>query len=208
MKKTVFGILFFSLGLFSAYPKDIAMEPTGIYKTIDTRLTVTTIKSLQSSSSKARLNAIKKITNSPEDYAPPAFYLLSSVLWRDGKKDDAMFWFYAGQLRGSIDANICADKSAGDAMEALNQKFGSEINQYAFTDISKLTNTVEKVIAWEEKTPCKYDRRWINLHGMNAFLANTNSPLSAATDRWEAIRKTTREEYRSSFYEMLKTFNK
>ena len=67
---------------------------------------------------------------------------------------------------------------------------------------------MSRVLAWEEKTPCAYDRRWINLHGMNAVTGDTNSPLSVPKERWEAIRKQTRDDYRSSFYEALAQFNK
>jgi hypothetical protein len=66
---------------------------------------------------------------------------------------------------------------------------------------------VEKVLAWEEKTECKYDRRWINLEGMRVFSGDTNSPLSAPKEQWETIRKKTRDDYRSSFYEALKMFD-
>ena len=162
-----------------------------------------TIHSLANSEGKARAQIVSAITSKPENFAPPVLYFLSKVLFDDGQKDEAMFWFYAGQLRGRIDANICADDSARAAIGVLNQKFGPPINQYASKDISKLTNTVEHVLVWEEKTPCEYDRRWINLHGMNAINGDTNAPLSAPKEQWEAIRKNTRDEYRSSFYHAL-----
>lgn len=193
--------------IFQAHSKEVEVKPSGIYKTIDVQLQNDTIKSLQKAKGKALEESIKKITNAPENYAPPVLYFLSSILFHGGKKDEAMFWFYAGQLRGRIDANICADKSAAGAIDALNAKFGPQINQYAFKDIPKLTNTVEKVVVWEEKTACNYDRRWINLEGMNAFSGDSNSALSAPKEQWDAIRKKTRDDYRSSFYEALKTIN-
>jgi hypothetical protein len=189
------------------YSADIAIEPSGIYKTIDVRLANDTIKMLRGGKAKARAEVIKKITGSPENYAPPVLYLTSSILFEDKKRDEAMFWFYAGQLRGRIDANICADKTAGSAVGALNDMFGVPINKYAFKDVSKLKQTVEKVIEWEEKTECKYDRRWINLHGMRVFAGDTNATLSASKEDWDKIRKKTREEYRSSLYEVLESLN-
>ena len=190
--------------IFAAFSKNVEVKPSGVYKTIDVKLQNKTIKLLQTTKGKSLEKSISNITNSPEKYAPPVFYFLSSILFNENKKDDAMFWFYAGQLRGRIDANICADKSAAGAIGALNDKFGTPINQYAFKDIPKLTNIVERVLAWEEKTPCNYDRRWINLEGMNAFNSDTNSPLSIPKEQWEDIRKKTRDDYRSSFYEALK----
>jgi len=185
------------------YGADVTVEPTGIYQTIDVRLMDETIRSLAQADGKTRARIISAIASKPEKFAPPVFYFLSNVLFDDGQKDDAMFWFYAGQLRGTIDAKICAEKSARAAIGALNEKFGPPINQYAFKDIPKLTNTVEHVLAWEEKTPYDYDRRWINLHGMKAIIGDTNAPLSVPREQWEAIRKTTRDEYRFEFYEAL-----
>jgi hypothetical protein len=193
---------------FIAYAAEIPIEPTGPYKTIDVRLANDTIKSLQNSKGEKRLQIIQKVTSESENFAPPVLYFVSSLLFEQGKKDDAMFWFYAGQLRGRIDANICADKSAQAAISALNERFGTPINQYSFRDIPKLTNTVNRVLAWEEKTSCAYDRRWINLHGMNGITGDTNSALSAPKEQWETIRKSTRDDYRSTFYEALVEFNK
>lgn len=187
---------------------DVAMEPTGEYQTIDVHLAVETIQSLGKSKGKARLQIINGITSKPENFAPPVFYFLSSILFDEGRKEEAMFWFYAGQLRGTIDANICADKSARAAIGALNEKFGTPINQYAVKDIPKLTNTVERVIEWDEKTPYAYDRRWINLHGMGVITGDTNQPLSVAKGQWETIGKKTRDDYRSEFYGALAKFEK
>lgn len=189
------------------YSAEIAHEPSGIYKTIDVRLANDTIKMLRRGKEKARAELIKKIISSPENYAPPGLYLTSSILFEAKKRDEAMFWFYAGQLRGRIDANICADKTAGSGVGVLNDMFGVPINQYAFKDVSKLKQTVEQVLEWEEKTECKYDRRWINLHGLRAFPGDTNAVLSAPKEDWDKIRKKTREEYRSSFYELLESLN-
>ena len=188
--------------------EDIAIEPAGEYRSINVRLANDTIKALRDYKGEKRAQILQKITDHPEGFAPPVLYFTSSLLFERGEKDEAMFWFYAGQLRGRIDANICSDKTARAAIGELNEKFGAPINKYAFQDIPKLTNTVNRVIAWEESTPCVYDRRWINLRGMASVNSDTNSPLSAPKEQWEAIRKSTRDEYQSNFYAALAEFNK
>lgn len=204
-------ILSICFSLLAAVPgakaDDFWTKPSGAYAKIDTTLANKTIRSLQNSKPNDRIKLIEKITAAPEKYAPPVLYVVSSILFTNGQKDEAMFWFYAGQLRGRIDANICADKTAGKAIDVLNKQFGLPINQYAFGDISKLTNTVERVLAWEEKTECQYDRRWINLEGINAFSADKKAPLSAPKEDWEGIRKKARDDYRSSLYETIKALN-
>lgn len=201
-------LCFYGFANLATRGADVLVQPSGDYQDIDVRLEFDTIQSLGTSKGKTRLQIITAITNKPENFTPPVLYVLSNVLFDEGRKDEAMFWFYAGQLRGTIDANICADKSAKAAIDVLNQNFGPPINQYAFRNISTLTNTVERVISWEEKTPYAYDRRWINLHGMGAFTENTNEPLSVPKEQWEAIRKKTRDEYRSEFYQALAEFKK
>ncbi len=198
--KQIFTVFIYVCSLtFAAHAADIAVDPSGIYKDIDVRLTVDTVKALRDFQGEKQMKVANAVIAKPEEFAPPALYVLSSVLFEQGKKDDAVFWFYAAQLRGRIDANICADKTAAAILDAMNQKFGPPINQYSFTNRLLLTNTVKRVLAWEEKTPCHYDRRWINLHGMNAMSGETNSALSAPSELWEAIRKRTRENFAAEF---------
>ena len=209
MKRVLFSLLWsFSLILSIANAANLPIEPSGIYKDIDIHLMVDTVKALRDYKGEQQLKVANTVIAKPEEFAPPALYVLSSVLFEQGKKDDAVFWFYAAQVRGRIDANICADKSAAAIVDAMNQKFGPPINQYAFTNLSLLTNTVDRVLAWEEVTPCHYDRRWINLHGKNAMTGETNSLLSAPPEQWEAIRTRTRETYASDFRKALAELNK
>ncbi|MCA9405993.1 MAG: hypothetical protein KC684_05605 [Candidatus Omnitrophica bacterium] len=157
---------------------------------------------------------ISEIIQNAENYAPPVFYLLSFALFEDDQKDEAMFWFYAGQLRGRYDANRCADKSAGAAISELNAQFGPAVNRYAFQDLDKLEKTVLKVLEWDRRTPHSYDHRWINLHGMEAMIsllevqegkvAVEDIVMSRPESEWEEIFRQTQETYLTGFKEVLK----
>ena len=183
------------------------ITPTGEFAQIDTRLTNETIQILAKGTADEKQSAIAKIKANPESYAPPVFYALSNVLFADGEKDDGAFWFYAGQLRARVDANICADSSARQAVGVLNSNYGTPINQYTFQNIPKLEMLIPKVVDWERKTPYNYDRRWINLHGMSAMMSglgaqskNTSqATLSYPKDRWNDIAEKTRTDYLSGF---------
>ena len=53
-----------------------------------------------------------------------------------------------------------------------------------------------------------YDRRWISLHGMGAFLASSNpgqaaKPLMVAEDQRQAVIAKTRKDYFDGFRESL-----
>ena len=78
---------------------------------------------------------------------------LCKHLWEAGRKDDAVFFFYLGQLRyrAYLLANPNGDPSGGRALfDALMSTMGPPINQYAFGDIQALVATIDRVIAWDD----------------------------------------------------------
>lgn len=176
---------------------------------IDIRLANDTIEVLAKGDAEKRLRTIQQIKDHPENFAPPVFYVLSNVLFQLGNKDDAAFWFYAGQLRARFDANRCTDISAREAVDVLNQQFGPPINQYTFQDISKLEVLIPRVVEWDRRTPHQYDNRWINLHGMDVVMygmdakPETSRTLSAPREEWEEIAEKTREDYLNGFKEAI-----
>lgn len=200
-----------SLGLAftSSQAKDIILPTTGVYKEIDTSVAKAILKQLRSNSPEEQKAAIKAIEASPDKYAPPVFYALSSALYLKGERERAAFWFYAGQLRGRYDANRCADISARSAIAVMNQQFGGLINQYMFAHLDKLEKLVPEVIAFDKKTAHNYDHRWINLHGMGAIQTSLgdeksgNEALSLPKTQWPAIEEQTRKDYLSGFLEVL-----
>ena len=73
---------------------------------------------------------------------------LSKHLWESGRRDDAVFFFYLGQLRyrAYLSANPNGDPSGGRALfDALMSTMGPPINQYAFGDIQTLVATIDRV---------------------------------------------------------------
>ena len=189
---------------------DIPLAPAGEYAKIDTKLARDTIQALTKGSAVEQDRAVAAVLKSPKDYAPPVFYVMSNVLFAKGRKDDAEFWFYSGQLRARYDANRCTDGSAADEVGILNDQYGSEINKYAFLDLDALQKTVTRVIAWDKATPHDYDGRWINLYGMNATRASLSKgnaadqpPLSLPENRWGQIAEMTRRDYMDGFNDAL-----
>jgi len=88
-----------------------------------------------------------------EHESPSAAFETSKVLWQAGRKDDAVFFFYLGQLRfrARLLTNPKLDPSGEPALfNSLMATMGPPINQYAFGDIQKLVATIERVIAWDD----------------------------------------------------------
>ena len=179
------------------------LEPSGEYANIDTRVAREAIEALSSGAPDRQARTIAAVTAAPEKYAPPVFYALSRTLFEQDKKDEAAFWFYAGQLRARFDANRCADASARQAVSVLNREYGGPVNKHAMQDLAKLEKIVGRAVAWDRATAHDYDHRWINLHGMGAVLSAKEgakpAPLSLPQQDWPAIADKTRRDYLSGF---------
>lgn len=91
-----------------------------------------------------------------EQFHPAAYYILASKLFAEGKKDEAVFWFYAGQLRYRcyLKATPGLDPSGDPALFAsLSETVGRPLNEYAFGDIPGLAKTIDAVLKWDEAHP-------------------------------------------------------
>jgi hypothetical protein len=87
---------------------------------------------------------------------PAEYYKRAGELFKDGKKDDAVFVFYLGQLRYRT---FLLSKPGGDPtadptiFASLSQVIGKPINQYAFGDVPGLTRTIDAVLAYDTANP-------------------------------------------------------
>jgi hypothetical protein len=91
-----------------------------------------------------------------EKQHPAAYYVLAGKLLQAGQKDEAVFWFYAGQLRYRfhLGANPTLPRSGDPALFAsLSEVVGRPVNEYAVGDISSLAATIDKVLDWDARTP-------------------------------------------------------
>ncbi len=89
-----------------------------------------------------------------ENRHPIEYMLLASLLMQEKREDEAVFWFYAGQLRYRYyRAAGFGDPEEGSLGAAMLQSVGSVVNAYAFGDLPKLRQTLDEVIAWDETTP-------------------------------------------------------
>jgi hypothetical protein len=87
---------------------------------------------------------------------PAAYFVLATKLFEQGKRDDAVFWFYAGQLRyrAYLVANPKLDPSGDPALfVSLFSTAGPTINGYAFGDVPQLVKTIDRVLEWDAKHP-------------------------------------------------------
>jgi len=87
---------------------------------------------------------------------PATLYLLAKQLFERGERDEAVFWFYVGQLRYRfyLEANPHIDPTGDPALfSSLSEVIGLPINQYAFKNTAELVKTLGRVGEWDEKNP-------------------------------------------------------
>jgi hypothetical protein len=98
--------------------------------------------------------SIEQLKNGIEKQHPSGLYILAQKLFARGQKDEAVFWYYAGQLRYRVYLTVNKSKldPSGDpaVFSALTEEIGRPINEYAFGDIPRLAKTIDAVIAWDQ----------------------------------------------------------
>ena len=98
--------------------------------------------------------SIEQLKDGIENKHPAQFYILAEKLFAAGKKDEAVFWYYAGQLRYRVYLLVNKDKldPSGDPalFASLSEEVGRPINEYAFGDIPQLAKTIAAVITWDQ----------------------------------------------------------
>lgn len=88
--------------------------------------------------------------------SPEAYYKRADELFKAGKKDDAVFVMYLGQLhfRTYLLTHRDADQSKGPTVFAtVSELIGKPITQYAFGDIPTLARTIDAVLAYDAANP-------------------------------------------------------
>jgi hypothetical protein len=89
------------------------------------------------------------------DQHPAFYYTLAARLFAANRRDEAVFWFYAGQLRYRIRLS-CHPRLRPDIEPALfgslQETVGRQINEYGFGDPPALAATLDRVLAWDAAT--------------------------------------------------------
>ncbi|WP_439575784.1 hypothetical protein [Phreatobacter sp.] len=112
---------------------------------------------------------------------PSAYYHEAANLFRIGRRDEAVFLFYLGQLRYRSHLRARPNlPPGGDAalFASLSEVVGRPINEYAFGDIPALDRTLAQVLAFDLAYP-------------DSFTAPSAFPDAVRTNRegLEALRR-------------------
>ena len=86
---------------------------------------------------------------------PSTYYIYAGRLLQEGKKDDAVFWFYVGQLRYRfhLKANPNLEPDGDPAVfSSLNATIGLAINEYAGGSVKGWVKAMDRALKWDEET--------------------------------------------------------
>ncbi len=122
---------------------------------------------------------------------PAAYYELAMRLFEAGRQDEAVFWFYAGQLRfrSRLASHPELPKSGEPAAFAsLSQVIGTPLNRYAFGDIAGLAATIDRVLAWDAAHDDPFSRKGAARDGIREGLSKMREQILATADDIRATR--------------------
>lgn len=94
------------------------------------------------------------------DQHPSFYYVLATRLFAADRKDEAMFWFYAGQLRYRIRLACHPDLPPGTEpalFASLQEETGTLINAYAGGDPDAWAAAIERARDWDARTRNGYE---------------------------------------------------
>jgi hypothetical protein len=115
-----------------------------------------------------REQAIALVLSTAERVQPHVLYLVSSLLFEQGRQKEAVFWFHLAMLRAYADTERCTNATARQAVTILNMDFGPKIQEYAYRDPVALRKTIGQVVAWDEAHAYDYDPCWISAQAIES----------------------------------------
>lgn len=87
---------------------------------------------------------------------PVQMYKQAERLFKAGDRDEAAFWFYAGQLRYRVHLaarpNLPPDKDPA-VFASMNATLGQQINEYIAGDPAAWEAVIQRALDWDARTP-------------------------------------------------------
>jgi hypothetical protein len=138
----------------------------------------------------------EQIIAGAESAHPAALYVLASKLMRAGRPDEAVRWFYIGQLRYRFHLMTGPPNAADERIlfSALSESVGRPINEYAFGDIDGVVREIDAALAWD----AAHANHITSKSAFPGPLAKTRDGLVALRDDMLARKDEIRETRKSN----------
>ena len=137
-----------------------------------------------------------QIIASAETAHPAALYVLASKLMGAGRPDEAVRWFYIGQLRYRFHLMTDPPGVADERIlfSALSESVGRSINEYAFGDVDGAVREIDAALAWD----AAHANHFTSKIAYPGQLATIREGLVALRDTMLARKDEIRETRRSN----------
>ena len=119
---------------------------------------------------------------------PVNYYFYAQQLFQAGKKDQALQWFYAGQLRYRfLRAALPASESSGSValFNSLQDEFAPPINHYGASDPQNWVQQIDAALQWDKSHANGYTSKTRypqQLHEVRAGLVEFRAYIVAHAD--------------------------
>ncbi|HYH70417.1 MAG TPA: hypothetical protein VEX16_03845 [Methyloceanibacter sp.] len=127
------------------------------------------------------------------DQHPSFYYVLATRLFEADRKDEAVFWFYAGQLRYRSRLACHPELPPGTEpalFASLQEVAGTPINEYAGADPDAWVAAMERARAWDETTRNGFEPR----EPCRAAIAEQRAGMGQLIDYVRANKAQIRQE--------------
>ena len=104
----------------------------------------------------ARYAPVEEVEKAVSAMHPSQMYIFAARLFNEEQRpDDALFWFYAGQLRWRIQIACTPPAPGGEgaAFGAMQSMLGPQFNQYGAEDVDNWIGTIDRVLEWDVANP-------------------------------------------------------
>lgn len=99
---------------------------------------------------------LERLIADVEHQHPGTYFILAKRLMDVGRADEAVFWFYVGQLRWG--AYLSRHSSEAQVFLAMKETLGQPLNEYIGGDIQAWVAMIDKVLAWDASHPDNFTR--------------------------------------------------
>ena len=94
--------------------------------------------------------AVAEVIAAADRAEPLSLMLAASRHFELGAQEEAVLWFYAGQLRARYSPQLAGEN--GQLVTISSVTLGEGINMYAMRDIVKMIESIAKAMHWDEQT--------------------------------------------------------
>lgn len=101
--------------------------------------------------------ALASFRAQPECHHWVTFYFAAEKMFEAGERDEAVRWFYVGQLRGRTVAALDPGASRS-VVDALQHLIGQPINEYAGSDQTSMLAAIDWAAEWDRQHPLRMEQ--------------------------------------------------